>query len=442
MTPGSLAEYPRIHVYVHGWAPGSREATETMFLQQGEIAKAWDNRVSNAVGVSLLDAYEPLLDSLHRADPDAAVLWYSWVDQSGTDTGVFTARDSLSHTEVNGRRLAMALQEAIGEGNPEIHLIGHSHGSAVVTAAALTLQQAPAHVTVLDCPEDWFSRAGGAAGMLGHVLPRLKPGRGLDRTFVDSYHSMFGRAYHADPGLADVVDVRLNATISPDAPAKPASQAHQYPVAWYAESALKPDVPAGLTWSPLFGFDTNELGSAYLGDEDASVKETAPRTDGQPVEVMTIDELDVTPVELTRGSPYVAFVVPLPADALLAEFDYEVTRAGRKTRLEVAVDRQLVFTARARRPVPARGRYLRLPTGHRVTLQFRLADPSPRSSVTITGLRLVRAPDVARNLDDYGAAATFAALGALGGASVTLVAVGALWGVRGALRRLFRLGRR
>lgn len=435
VTPGSLAAYPRIHVYVHGWVPGSRETMEALFVQQGEVARAWDGRVANTTGTSLLEAYVPLLDALHRADGEAAVLWYSWVDQSGTDTGMFSARGSLAHTEINGRRLAMALQEAIGDGSPEVHLIGHSHGSVVATAAALTMSERVPHLTIMDCPEDWFSRAGGAAGMLGHVLPRLQPGRGQGRTFVDSYASMFGRSYHADPGLSDVVDVRLTPSVTFGGPPSPVSQAHQYPVVWYAESALDRDVPSGLSWSPLVGFDTTELGSAYHSARGTSVVETAPRADGSVEDDVVVEPLTVDPVELTRGSPDAAFVVPLPPDALLLEFDYTVNRAARRTRLEVAVDRQLAFTARAKQPVPARGRYLRLPQEQQVTVQFRLVDPGLRTSITLTGLRLVRSTGITRNLDDSGAAATIAAFGAGVGAAATLSVVGLVWGVRRLVRR-------
>ena len=48
------------------------------------------------------------------------------VDESGTDSQVFSARDSLARTQINGSRLAMALVEACGGQLPRVQLIGYT----------------------------------------------------------------------------------------------------------------------------------------------------------------------------------------------------------------------------------------------------------------------------------------------------------------------------
>ena len=263
LEKGELEDVPRVYVFVHGWLPGSRETADTLFAQQGEVT-AWDERVRNTAGSTMISSYSPLLAALAERDPEAAVLWFSWVDQSSTDTEIFAARDSFRNTEVNGRRLAIALQEAFGDGLPQLQIIGHSHGCVVATHASLALENPPRHLTLLDCPEDWFSRAGGAAGLLDNVLPRLQPDRGDTPTFVDSYSSMFGRSYHGKPGLAGVVDVRMAPRVSGKQAETAASQAHQYAVEWYAETVADKDSAGGFGWSPMRGFDTSELSSAYV----------------------------------------------------------------------------------------------------------------------------------------------------------------------------------
>jgi hypothetical protein len=440
VRPGSLADVARIHVFVHGWLPGGREHAQQVYAVQGQVVRAWDEGVTNRYGNSPVRSYAPLLEAFAEREPDAAVLWYSWVDQSGTDDSLFAARGSLQHTAINGRRLAAALAAATrrpdGEAGevPRIHLVGHSHGCVVATTAALALRTAPVQLTLLDCPEDWFSRAGGAAGLLTGVLPRLHPGRGAGSTFVDAYASMFGTAYHDDPGCSEVVDVRVAPVVNTSLPESAASQAHQYAVRWYQQSVTDPQVPGGYQWSPMTGNDTTGLGSGYLA-RGARVVEVFRHKPKDAADPYLVSSLGVEPQRLTGRAPDVSLIVTLPPDATLVEFDLRFERPGRAARVDAAVDGSLVFTSHAASPVPRTGRYLRVKPGLN-TLQFRLADAGLLGSATVSGLRVVRSPDALQNLDDRGAFVQVATIGAAVGAAGTLAAIGAGLGLKRLVSRL------
>lgn len=378
----------------------------------------------------MISSYSPLMAALAQRDGDARVLWFSWVDQSSTDTDLFAARDSVRNTEVNGRRLALALQLAFGDNQPELHIIGHSHGCVVATHASLALMTPPKHLTLLDCPEDWFSRAGGAAGLLDNVLPRLTPGRGNAATFVDSYASMFGHSYHNEPGLVDVVDVRLAPKISKDDSASPVSQAHQFAVLWYAQTVADPNCEYGFAWSPLNGFDTARLSSAYLqGFEGPMIPVNWPeeRSASEPP-AATVSPVLLGAQTVTRREPDLSTVIPVDSQALMIEFDYDISRGGKHTLLEVAVDRQLKFIAAPGYPVPSRGRYVRLDqaSSGAATLQFRLRDPGRFTSIHIDRIRILSHPESTRNYDDKHAAGAIALAGAMLGSGLTLAVVGAV----------------
>jgi hypothetical protein len=439
LKPGDLAEVERIFVFSHGWVPGSKTDADLLYATEGEVVTAWDARLSNAHGETLVEAYVPLLDALARRDPEAAVLWFSWVDQSGTDTGLFSARNSLHATSVNGRRLAIGLADLIGEGSPQVHLIGHSHGCIVSTHAALSLRRRPEQLTLLDCPEDWFSRSGGAAGLLNHLLPRLQPGRAAGSTFVDAYASMFGKAYHDEPGLADVVDVRLPLQRRPEDDVRsPVSYNHHYAVVWYAQTVADPEAAAGYAWSRLNGHQPTELAAGYLvtgSGRLVRLAEHRPNSDG---EAYVVESLINAVTELTPRNPDVLVSMELGEDALMIEFDYDIKRGGKDTRFEAAVNRTLAFSASPRYHVPSRGRFLRLPEGGSVLLQFRLVDGGMMDSATIGRLRVVRAPDQPRNLNDLEAMQVSAALGAAAGIVLTLAAVGVWSGARAIVRSLSR----
>ena len=434
----ALEGVERIYVFVHGWVPGSKADADLLYATEGEVVAAWDPRARNAHGISLVEAYVPLLDALARRDEDAAVLWFSWVDQSGTDTGLFSARNSLHATAVNGRRLALALTQATGKDSPRVHLIGHSHGCIVSTHAALSLSRKPDQLTLLDCPEDWFSRAGGAAGLLEHLLPRLQPGRAPGSTFVDSYASMFGRTYHDRPGLADVVDVWLPPKRRPDDTRSTVSYNHHYAVEWYAETVTDADAPAGYAWTRLNGYDPAELDAGYLVTGSGRLVRTGERPEaggGQSNPAYVVESVIGSVAELTAKNPDVLVSLDPGDDAVLLEFDYELGHAGRKTRVEAAINRSVSFTASRDFQVPSRGRYLRLPADSgEVQVQFRLANAGMRDSVRVGRLRVVRGEHAPHNLNDLQAMQVSAALGFGTGVIGTLVAVG----VVGIGRRLMR----
>ncbi len=431
---GSLSDCERVYVFVHGWVPGSRDVADLLYAQEGDVVTAWDERVRNVAGQTMVETYQPLLAALHGRDPEAAVLWFSWVDQSATDTTLLAARGSLRNAPVNGCRLALALADAIGDGEAAIHLIGHSHGCVVSTHAALSMPTPPVHLTLLDCPEDWFSRAGGAAGLLTGPLARLQPGRGPGRVFVDAYASMFGRAYHDEAGLGDVVDVRLTPMLksTDDADTTRVSRAHQYPVQWYADSVTDPDAVGGFAWSALQGFDTTELAASYVNPSRQRLVALGRRRSGAEPQVvvapLVIDTIPIPVQRLTAREPDVLMAWRIDPDAMAVEFDYDLIRPGRRTRLEAAVNRQVVFVASGRAKVPARGRLLSLPvsTDPDVVVQFRLLHGGLRTAATVTGLRIVRTPRRAvRNYDDARLVAAVAGLGAVVGAAAALLLVGA-----------------
>jgi hypothetical protein len=390
-------------------------------------------------GISLTDAYLPLLTAIATRDPLAAVVWFSWVDESATAGQVFAAGQSLAHTQINGSRLAMALVGACGGRLPRVQLIGHSHGSVVATHAALALPSAPDQLTLLDCPEDWFSRAGGAAGLLSEVLPRLEPGRGPGQVFVDSYASLFGRSYHRHPGLSEVVDVRVTGGLGRREGRGAAGDAHAYAVAWYAETVRSGDQRCGFGWSLLAGdlasegpspgsaFDPRGLAAGYVASAGRAPVAVARGPAARTHPRYEVIPLGVGEIELSVDRPDVLIAVMLPG-ADLVEFEYQLAEPARRSRVEGAVQRVLAFSGAAGLlEVPARGRYMRIPDDRDpsapVLLQFRLAAPQESTTATISGLQALRAGR-ASNYDPTRTALAAAAMGAVVGSAVTLAAQG------------------
>src|SRR6185295_13101695 len=125
-----------------------------------------------------------VLQAIKAFDPRSTVLAYSWIDDSATD-GSFEELDEVyqseAYTQVNGIRLANALIRTLVAGfwtNPanKLHLIGHSHGSKVVTVAALTLQNLGlplAQLTLLDATESEGTLNANGANFLGFYLQQM-----------------------------------------------------------------------------------------------------------------------------------------------------------------------------------------------------------------------------------------------------------------------------
>jgi hypothetical protein len=140
-----------------------------------------------------------------------------------------------------------------------LHLIGHSHGSKVVTTAAWALQKNSHRVdqlTILDSPEMVAIRDDSAANLNWLYLRDMtistnpKEDPGATAIFVDNYVSEFGLAYTDFEGLDGVVDVSLApGTLSDDA-----SFDHTYAATWYAGAAAEGRTVqafVGLDWSPV-----------------------------------------------------------------------------------------------------------------------------------------------------------------------------------------------
>src|ERR1700674_412666 len=279
-TLGRGAHPPSIYVLAHGWAPGYRAAVNA----QGGNLLWWSSNASANGGVWAAEwAWSPvtaplqpafpvnptgLLQSIKALDPNAIVLAYSWIDNSATESGDLNLDEvyrSEACAHLNGLRLASALQEAIAATfwsrflSSKLRVIGHSHGSKVVTVAALALQQTGkrlGHLTILDSPEDYKTLEINGANLLGFYLeqmqimhPFFKGSRGA---FVDNYVSCFGLGYDGAPNLKNIVEVGLD-------PSKLYSwddlgDQHSYAAAWYgraaAGAAIQKKPPLGLAWPP------------------------------------------------------------------------------------------------------------------------------------------------------------------------------------------------
>ena len=266
------------HVYVvaHGWAPGWRAVVDA---HRGNLL--WWDDAAHAGGVWAADwawtpvsGYDPalpvnptgLLQAIRAFDPTSWVFAYSWLDDSATDgsySELEEVYESEAYTQVNGIRLANALLRLLVPQfwtNPanRLHLIGHSHGSKVVTVAALALQKLGlplAHLTLLDAPESEGTLGVNGANFLGFFLEQMQIADPTNPasagTFVDNYPSYFGVAY-GSPRLANVV----NAVLDPSKlynPTDPGDQ-HSYAAAWYGAAAAEARKyglqPAGLAWPP------------------------------------------------------------------------------------------------------------------------------------------------------------------------------------------------
>jgi hypothetical protein len=482
---------PFVHVFVHGWLPGFRTRERLLAATDGVPAlAAWDPRLTDADGRPLVADYLPLLEALAGLGDEHAVLWYSWIDESATDADVLLAHRSRQATQLNGRRLAVGLQRALGDQpagrRPRLHLLGHSHGSAVVTHAAASLRRPPDQLTFLDAPENQLSRLGGAADLIDVVLPRLRPGREPGQTFVDSYSSIFGGPYHRRPGLADVVDVSLTAplTLTRD-PLRAITAAHLYAVDWYARSVREAHRGVGYGWSPLatgpggIGPGPGELRPWYTAPlpqrpldlhrrPELPLAAGADRLAGRTqLRHRTLDGARLTVSE--AASVAALSVTTVPGDTLL-EFDLHVRGGAGDDRIDLALDGVAAFRSLVRFPVPAAGRYLMLADGrpgeHLLTARLsrrrpvggrRAADrvgpaggPAGGSgsgpaggpgeaTVVVSNLRIVNAPGAGGGFTQTRTVgAAFVAGAAAGGLTTLVMLVGTGWTARRVLAALTR----
>ena len=282
VTPDSIAA-GNVMVMTHGWAAGLLATYEAAQATSADLVTMWNPAmVDPKTNQAAITLFANLATSLQSADPSATVLMYSWVDQSSTDTSALAASAPERATEVNGHRMATAIDQTLAAGfsnnGGQIHLIGHSFGANVATTAALALATPPRQLTLFDSPEVNLARIGGAKNDLRYKLTRLDIGRSPNQTFVDNYISLVGEPYAGYPGLGQIVDVHLKPPSSDAGVDK-----HQYPIGWYANSASTKSSGVGLWWSPM------------MGASDVALATTWNQTSSDPSEELVLVAQGVAP---------------------------------------------------------------------------------------------------------------------------------------------------
>lgn len=256
VSPGSV-DADRVFVITHGWAPGALEAVREV---DGDL-RVWDASAVASTGRRFDDWIRDLAAQITRTAPDAAVLCFSWIDESATKRGNLRAIESQRRTTANGQRLAVALDHALPRGSTaRPHLIGYSHGARVATVAATVLRSVPSHLTLLDSPDGLLPVLGGGLNDLSSLLRIVSHRVHEDGTEVrvDNYPSAFGIRYGRQRGLDRIVDVVLEPPNPADAAnsdlvavvSNALSDGHRYAPEWYTDSA-RLDLPIGFGWSAL-----------------------------------------------------------------------------------------------------------------------------------------------------------------------------------------------
>ena len=261
----------------HGWSTGYQASYDKLQKQQSSLVTLWTPGLVDTKNNNLVDIFAPVARALQQADPSAAIVMFSWVDQSATDNNPLNVRKPEMATEVNGSRMAAAVDEALApnfySAGGQVHLIGHSFGANVATTAALAMTVPPRQLTLLDSPEKPITELGGAMNDLRYKLPRLDIGRGQNQTFVDNFISFVGTRYGTFPGIDQIVDVRVTPP-----PSDGAGQKHAFAIEWYRTSAEQVWAGVGYGWSPLLRGGTAALGS-YYEQRDATKPTTLTEVD-------------------------------------------------------------------------------------------------------------------------------------------------------------------
>ncbi len=244
---------------------------------------------------------------------------------------------SESYTQLNGLRMAAAVQQALSPGffgatgQGLIHLLGHSHGSKVATVATLALQQASvpvAQLTTLESPEGGpfvtaegltagvhMPNFGGAENFLWYYMRQMNLSRNpvgagrvsTNATFIDNYYSKegFGSPFGGFTGmssfgpgadnLSSVVDVEMRPEIlyggfsasNPVGGLEGLFGSHDYPPNWYGQAGLQapsapPSMQNGVNWSPLLD-PANTAGLSEFYTQPVSLIETGDVTNNSAV---------------------------------------------------------------------------------------------------------------------------------------------------------------
>ena len=415
VTPGSVGA-GHVVAMTHGWAAGLLATYERAQATAPELVTMWNPAmVDPKSGQPSVALFAELAASIQAADPTATILMYSWVDQSATDMSALAASAPERATEVNGHRMATAIDQALAPGftagGGVVHLIGHSFGANVATTAALALEAPPRQLTLFDSPEVNLARIGGAKNDLRYKLTRLDVGRGPNQTFVDNYISLVGEPYAGYPGLGQVVDVRLKPPSSDAGVDK-----HQYPIGWYADSAANRSSGVGLWWSPL------------MGASDATLATTWEQTSSDPAQQLVLEARGSAPSPDTNTSvsytstaiagpdagPSVATTVETVSnfefttddDALWLTFDLSLAGTATDT-FHLFIDgRERSSFAPPAAGTGTDGRFLilyDLGSGtHTLSLVAEgltnASAPSPSASARLSNLRISSTTDIQRNL--------------------------------------------
>jgi pimeloyl-ACP methyl ester carboxylesterase len=269
---------------------------------------------SSTIITTILSATQVALSNLANSHAGSGPFAFQGVNLAATARQLALAGQSESYTQLDGLRLAEAVQEALSPsfftGAGLIHLLGHSHGAKVATVAALALQQAGkpvAQLTLFESPEGGpdlgtlqspnplhLPGLGGADNFDWYYLRQMNisrtpvqvgtrtptpPTNGQYPTFVDNYYSQqgLGSAYGGFTGLSSfgagsndlssVVDVLLHpedlygsiGLSDPSGALGAIFGSHDYPPPWYAQASLQSPSVNALSWSPLLnaGNSTN-----------------------------------------------------------------------------------------------------------------------------------------------------------------------------------------
>jgi hypothetical protein len=344
------------------WVKQHPQAPDSAFLLQGISGGVFsDSTEISSTGLAQTIADRGLLGTPGPQDTNAVLLAYSWIDDSATPTWDSfhvsvpeEAYKSEALTTLNGERMAAALEQALGTSfTGKIQLVGHSHGSKVVSVASVALEQADLpvnEVTLLDSPESNATVLDDAANYNWYFLQNLKninrsqPGS----TFVSNIISEFDIAYSgitlsngSGANLNQIVDVNLTPDIYLQADA---GDRHTYAAAWYAGSG-DPSVTFGAKvgqyWSPLLPANAGAsnpvptLAQYSQQDWDEFSQPTDlqyvlnPQSSGPPTEKITFANLSNPPVSLTQNGTIVSsdpieFTAPWIGQSGIS-FDYQFT---------------------------------------------------------------------------------------------------------------------
>jgi len=391
----------------HGWAAGLLATYEAAQATNSDLVTMWNPAmVDPKTNQPTISLFAKLAASLQSADPTSTVLMYSWVDQSATDMSALAAYAPERATEINGHRMATAIDQVLSPSfatnGGRVHLIGHSFGANVATTAALALSTPPRQLTLFDSPEVNLARIGGAKNDLRYKLTRLDVGRGPGQTFVDNYISLVGEPYAGYPGLGQVVDVHLMPPSS-----DPGVDKHQYPIGWYADSATDASSGVGLWWSPLLGASDTALATTWKQTSSDPAEEltlVAQGTAPPPEYNSTVNYLSTAIAEptfqLTVGpSTNVAnFDFVTDEDSLWLTFDQSVNGTSADS-VRLFIDgRERSIAAPPSEGMGTDGQFLILYDLQSGTHTLSLVAEGPTSSAQLSNIRISSTTGIERNL--------------------------------------------